>query len=175
MKFLKFSWQWISGIVGNDPKMRPLIFAVIILFLGTAAYCSKAHSAELHLEVGVSAIHGTGPYLGLSYRFGGSKTLYAETDFQFWGKTTKYENATIPNNWCPSALMDVQKGRFSMGLGVAYLQLTDRLDGSHLNIALKTEWQLTDRFGVVVRHISNAGTVAPNVGRNSIALDWRLQ
>ncbi len=175
MNFLKSAWEWISGVVGNNPKVRPLIFAVIILFVCTASYCSLAHADELHLEVGVSAIHGTGPYLGLSYRFGGSKTLYTEGDFQFWGKTTQYEGSGIPNNWCPSVLMDVQKGRFSMGLGVAYLQLTDRLDGSHLNIAIKSGWEFTDRYSIVLRHISNAGTVAPNVGRNAIALDIRLQ
>lgn len=175
MKYLLLAWIWVSGLVGNNFKVRPLIFAVMILFICTATYCGIARSADLHLEAGASVLHGYGPYLGLSYRFGESKSLHMETDFQFWGKTSQYEGHNIPNNWCPAALIDVQKGRFSMGMGVAYLQLTDPLDGSHLNIALKLGWDINSRYGVVVRHISNAGTVAPNVGRNVLALDIRLQ
>lgn len=175
MNFLKSAWTWVSGLVGNNKQARPFIFAAIILFVILAVSCNVSRADELHLETGVSVIHGTGPYLGLYYKFGSSKTLSTETGFEFWGKTTPYEGRTIPNNWNPNALIDVQKGRFYMGMGIAYLQLTDPLDGSHLNIALKLGFQATDRIGITMRHISNAGTVAPNVGRNSIALDWRLQ
>lgn len=168
-------WSWISGIVGNNSKSRPLIFAAILLFVILAFSCSLARSAELHLETGITAIHGTGPFLSVYMKFNSSPALGGETGFQFWGKTSKYDGHEIASNWSPSALIDVQKGPIYMGFGVTYLQLTDRLDGSHLNIALKLGGQITDRLGITLRHLSNAGTVAPNVGRNSIALDWRLQ
>lgn len=174
MNFLKSAWAWLSGLVGNSPSVRPLIFAAIILFICLATYCHESKADELHLEIGASVIHGTGPYLGLVYKFGSNKTMGLESGFQFWGKTTHYEGASIPNNWAPNVLIDVAKGPVSMGLGVTYLQLTDRLDGSHANLSIKLDYSFSERFGVVIRHVSNAGTVAPNVGRNALALDILL-
>lgn len=177
MTFLKSLWSWVSGLVGNNPKVRWLILLFVLLLLAGIRY---ARADEIHLETGVSALHGYGPYLSLVYRFNpplAPSGISFETGLQMWGQTTPYEGQNVPNNWAPFTGMNAAVGPVAIGLGLAYLQRTDVLDGTHTNLALKLAWE--PRWGlfsgIVIRHISNAGTSDHNIGRNAIAIDWRLR
>ena len=168
---MKKIWIWISNLVGNNLSTRYLIFLFIALFIVTAR-CS--HADELHLEFGATVLHGNGPYLGFYYRWERPHDIDIETGLDLFGYT-KYENYSLGNNWAPYALVDVRASRFNIGIGIARLQLVDGLDGSHVNITLKTGYQFADRWGADIRHWSNAGTTARNVGRNAVLLDWKLR
>jgi len=166
-----FKNSWIGRLFGNDKKVIPIIVAFVLLFVIFGVRCS--HAGELHLETGAQLVTGRGPYIGLYYTW--ADPSLAHVGFQvgtyMFGRTDKTEN-----NWSPFGQIIVGRGPFSAGLGFAYLQNTDALDGSHLNYTLslraRTPW---DRGAISIRHVSNAGTTASNVGRNTLAIDWRLQ
>lgn len=169
---------WISNLVGNNPAYRWLIILFALVFIIFARCClHPAKAGELHLEVGVSVIHGYGPYIGVYYQASDKpKLIDFEAGLQMWGRTSPYEGQEVPNNWAPSVMMDVNSPKnFHVGLGFVYLQHSDWLDGSRLNISLKMGYDWNDRWGIDIRHISNAGTTPRNVGRNAILLDWRLR
>lgn len=165
---------WIGRLFGNSPKAKIAIVGFIVLLC--ALGYSKCHAGELHLEIGASAIHGVGPTAGLYYTFGKDRHVSFETGAQLWG-STRFRDEPIQNNWNPSVLVEARKGPVSAGLGFAYLSHPDAIDGTSLNFSLKLRIQLPwDRWGIVVRHISNAGCCkGSNQGRNLIALDWQLQ
>lgn len=171
MAALKKFFSWVGGLVGNPGAAKLLIALFIILFIGVAR-CARGD--ELHLEFGSTILHGYGPYLGFYYRWERPHNVDLESGLQLWGRT-RYEQYDIPNNWSPYAMVSVRADRFRIGIGVAYLQLADSLDGSHTNIALKMGFQASDRWAVDIRHLSNAGTTPRNVGRNAVLADWRLR
>lgn len=168
---MKYLWEWISGLFGNSKKVIPLIVTFIVLFVLLAIRCS--HAGELHLETGAQLVTGKGPYVGFYYTWSDPSLEHAgfQVGTYMLGKT-RYTD----NNWSPFGAITVGRGAFTAGLGFAYLQNIDALDGSHLNYTLllrsKTPW---NRASISIRHISNAGTTASNVGRNMLAVDWRLQ
>jgi lipid A 3-O-deacylase PagL len=163
--------SWIGRLFGNASTVIPVIIAFIVLFVVLGVRCS--HAGELHLETGAQLVTGRGPYVGLYYAWSDPvlERVGFEVGTQMFGSTNK-----TANNWSPFAALTVGRGPVGAGIGFAYLQNIDALDGSHLNYTLflrsKTPWQ---RVGVSVRHISNAGTTESNVGRNMLAIDWRLQ
>ena len=163
--------SWIGRLFGNSKAVIPIIVTFIVLFVVFGIRCS--HAGELHLETGAQLVTGRGPYVGLYYTW--ADPALEHVGFQvgtyMLGRTDK-----TANNWSPFGAITVGRGPFTAGLGFAYLQDIDALDGSHLNYTLflraKTPW---DRASVSIRHISNAGTTDSNVGRNMLAVDWRLQ
>lgn len=171
--YLRTAWSWVSNLFGNSKKARIAIAGFIVLVIGLAARC---HAGELHLELGASMIHGVGPTAGLYYKFGEDRHISFETGAQLWG-STKFDDTPIQNNWNPSVLMEARKGPVSAGIGFGYLVREDAIDGTNLNFSLKFRVQLPwDRWGIVVRHLSNAGCCrGSNQGRNLIALDWQIQ
>jgi len=173
----KAIWAWVSGLVGNNPKVRWLILLFVILLLAGIRY---ARADEIHLETGVSALHGYGPYLGLVYKFDPPRApsgISVEMGLQMWGQTTAYGGQDIPNNWSPFVGLHAAVGPAAIGIGYAHLQRTDFLDGTRSNLSLMLSWEPRMGFfnGIVIRHISNAGTSDHNIGRNAIAIDWRLR
>lgn len=164
------AWDWISGLVGNKTKAGIFLFIVAVVVISKCSY-----AGELHLEGGATAIHGYGPYLGFYYSFADpAKNISFETGIQMYGQV-KYEGDIIGNNWAPSVMMDINHGPLSLGVGFVYLQNEDILDGSHLNITLKARYAPSRNWAIAIRHISNAGTISHNTGRNVLLLDWRLR
>jgi len=106
----------------------------------------------------------SGPIDGLEANWQGSLTLV--------GSST-YGEAEQPNNFALQGLLVDGIGKLDVGLGVAYLQNTDRYNGSSLNFALQLAYRLGD-FKITVRHWSNAGTRAPNLGRDFVLLSYRF-
>lgn len=63
------------------------------------------------------------------------------------------------------------------GLGGAYKNDTDRIDGSHLNFAEQFGWRaprMTNgrRIEFAIRHVSNAGLRKPNKGQDFLTIAY---
>ena len=166
MKFL----LWLRGIVGNSPMVTALI--VLFILILCVVLWRPLHAAELDLRLGSSFKGGgSGPVLGLDAHFPqGGFDVVAGTDL--WGATS-----TVPNNWDWHAGIHACRWSICAALGAAYLQRIDQVDGSHTNFYLSLSylfgWRRVQSLDII--HLSNAGTIAPNVGRNAALVSIRLQ
>lgn len=166
--------QAIRNLVGNNREASIGIAVFILIVLIVSCHPIKAHAEEAHVDffTGMSFAQGSkGAVLGLdiSHPINDSTEIYAGTDL--WGKT-----AVVDNNWDWHIGFDSCRRRLCAGLGASYLQREDHLDGSHTNFYLRLFWKIGNRLHAAeVKHISNAGTVMPNYGRQAIGPVWRLQ
>ena len=162
--------EWLRGITGNP--IKALILVILFFVVLCLALCRPVHAAEVDLRLGAS-YHGgdTGPVVGLNALFPqGQFSLY--TGVLLWGKA-----GPVPNNWSWEAGLRGCRWAICASLGGAYLQNIDRLNGSHTNFNLELSW-LLDRprlRSIDITHLSNAGTVDPNPGRNAALVSFRLQ
>ena len=97
---------------------------------------------------------------------------YTGTDL--WGSTT-YDFHVVPNNWDWHAGLEGCKWRLCAGIGPAFVQRVDAINGAHTNYYLGLRFVLSDRWTVILGHISDAGTSSPNVGRQMLSIAYRLQ
>lgn len=161
-------------LVGNGKAATILILVFILILCALLWRCAPARADEhVYLRAGTSfGPSGPGPVLGLDIRFpqGHALELYAGT--LLWGQTR-----VGASNWDWHAGLRTCRGQLCANLGAAYLQCTDRLNGSHTNFNLGVAWQFDwgRLSGLSFAHLSNAGTVAPNLGRNAALVDFRLQ
>lgn len=162
---------WIRGLVGNSKKAAILIGVFILILCGLSWRCSKA--AEIDLRAGSSFGPGrSGPVLGLNLYFpvGNRVDLYAGTIM--WGTT-----AVVASNWSWEAGFRTCRWRVCASLGASYLQREDSIDASHTNYNLELiyliGWHRVQSIDLT--HLSNAGTLSPNTGRNAALLSIRLQ
>ena len=173
MKTLVAIWTWISNLWGNGPKEKVLIAIFIVIVLALATRCASA--GELHLELGSEYLHGPSAYLGLYYR-AGYPDIEFEVGTQQFGSYDHGEYARA-SNWSWMGGVRVARGPVFAGVAATYLQRTDTLNGSHaeynLSLGYQGRWRWLD--GVVLRHLSDAGTTPSNTGRNVAALDWKLR
>ena len=158
-------------IVGNNKPATVLILVFILILCALSWRCSQA--AEIVVRGGASFGGGeTAPVLGLDLRIpqGNAVDLYAGT--MLWG-----DNQVTGTNWDWHAGFRTCRGPFCASLGAAYVQVVDHLNGSHTNFALGLSYALGHgRFqSIDLFHLSNAGTVMPNIGRNAVVTDFRLQ
>lgn len=152
--------------------------ALLLLFLGLATKCRGAEApppAYTQLGIGSAFIRGASPVLSLnvvypqrvgdaSYELG--VTLLGESTFR---------DVLQRNNFAVHATLVDGFGRFDVGLGLAYLQNTDEYNGSHLNFHLLVEYRVkTIPVTLRMQHFSNAGTVAPNRGRDMLLALYRF-
>ena len=61
----------------------------------------------------------------------------------------------------------------NLGLGLAYLDKTTRVNGSNLNYMLSIGYDW-DKWYLVIRHISNAGTSKPNSGQDMLNIGYNF-
>lgn len=170
-KILSYVWK----LVGNGKAATIGIFlfiALLIFFL-----YRPAHGAEVDLTVGSSfGSEGYGPVLGFDVRQPLSPNkglnLYAGTDL--WGNTT-HAGQTVPNNWDWHGGIESCRWRFCARIGAVYVQRIDAINGAHTNFNLGLLFHATDRWNILLSHISDAGTSDPNVGRQVIAAYYKLQ
>lgn len=177
---------------GNSPKMLIYIFVFVTLFL--AAALTKCHGAELGFEGGRAVIRGETPAAALTLTFP-HPWYHPETqhfpDYPTDWRTNPgpgdadlelgmllvgaydINGVTQHNQLIAEAMVVDGFGHFDIGIGPAYLQNEDAINGSHLNFSLKLGYRW-HRVGVVWRHISNAGTKTPNQGRDMVLLTYRF-
>lgn len=62
---------------------------------------------------------------------------------------------------------------WEMGLGAAYFQNTNRALGKNLTFSLSIGYRFADHWTVRIRHYSNAGSGAPNLGQDMLTVGYR--
>jgi hypothetical protein len=163
---------FVRGIVGNNPKTTLAILFFIGLLVWALWRAVPVHAGELDLQLGSSfAGGGSGPVLGLDYRY----QLPQRTDI--FAGTTLWGASTVPNNWDWHAGVRGCRWELCLSLGAAHMQRTDRIIGSQtdylLQIAYLLPWARVP--SVDVTHRSDAGTTPINRGLQAALLSIRLQ
>lgn len=167
--------SYIRQLVGNGKAATIGIFIFIILLC--IFFFRPAHSAEVDILGGSSfGTQGYGPTLGLGYRqaITPNKGLYFIAGTDLWGSTT-YKGQTVPNNWDWHAGLQGCRWNICANIGPAFVQRVDAINGAHTNFHLGISYQISQRWSVVLGHISDAGTSNPNVGRQNLSISYRLQ
>lgn len=166
-------WSYLRQLVGNG-KAATIGIGLFILILCVMFY-HKALSAEIDIAAGTSfGTAGAGPVLGLNF----TKEIQAGLNFtagtDLWG-STQYNATTVPNNWDWHAGLEGCKWFVCAGIGPAFVQRVDAINGAHTDYYLGIKFKLSERLWLVAGHISDAGTTSPNIGRQAIMLSYRLQ
>jgi Lipid A 3-O-deacylase (PagL) len=167
------------------------IFTELLLF--DSGVCdaaeNSAESAEesaeeslepvLQTEIGATMVRGSAVAAGASVRWpeAGPRTsdwecgLFLISEYQY---TRQQVEATQPTQAIANCLLvgHVVRRWVDFGVGPAYLQNTDFINGSHFNFALLARLRPTERLTVSWRHWSNAGSVKPNLGRDVLLVGW---
>jgi hypothetical protein len=171
--------SYLGQLVGNKGTWAKVGIGAFVAVL-CVMFARCAHADEFHTYVRAGTSFGTegyGPVLGLQFTW--EKPTYdffAGTDL--WG-ATRYDNATVANNWDWHAGIESCKWAVCAGIGMDYVQDIDAINGAHTNFFLQLRWKPdTEHFrfsGVDVAHISDAGTSPVNIGRQAVLASFRLQ
>jgi hypothetical protein len=168
---------YLRQLVGNG-KAATIGIGIFILIL-SLTFCHKAHAGEIDLRLGSSfGNQGTGPVIGLQVKepLAGFDQVSLFAGTLLWG-STRFENATVPNNWDWHAGIEGCHGKFCAAIGAAYVQRIDAINGAHTNFMLQLSYRFNwGRFSSLdIAHISDAGTSSVNIGRQAVLTSWRLQ
>jgi len=164
MKFI----NWFLGLLGNNPKAKVLIFAFIAILVLLAYRCS----AQVGVNLAAGASFGCleqAPVLALDLRAPFAEGFGWNVGTTLWGAASG-----VRNNWDWHARAEFSRWNFGAGIGMAYLQNIDAVNGSHAEFSLELFWRPW-RVGADAIHLSNAGTTQVNCGRNAGMLDVKLR
>ena len=64
------------------------------------------------------------------------------------------------------------KGKFELGLGLAYFDNTNRALGQRTTYPVVIGWNFNKDLSIRLRHFSNAGGATPNLGQDAITIGW---
>jgi len=153
-------------------KLTTALVAVLLaLFLFGASKCAKAEPV-ITAEAGLAVMRASTPALRLSVEW--PKAAH-NADFQCGlSLIGPYEfKGANANQAVADCLVVVQPfAALDVGVGPAYLQNVDQINGSHFNFALMARYRFGDRWALAWRHWSNAGTKPPNYGRDLLVLGY---
>jgi hypothetical protein len=156
----------------NSIGVTLILVVFIAAFLVGASECSAAEPV-LQLEGGATVIRGPATGLGLTVKWpqaGPRSADFACSLFligQYEVKGVEQANQAIAHCQLVTHIK-----RLDFGIGPAFLQNTDAINGSHFNFALMLGYRVTDRLSIQWRHWSNAGTKSPNSGRDAVMVGW---
>jgi hypothetical protein len=159
----------------NPRAVVILIGIFLIAFLASLATKCRAETATF--EVGRAIIHGETPAIGLNITFGEQYGVGHDLqDFNYQcGLLLIGANGPNSNQIAAQCLVVDGFGRFDLGLGLAALQNSDQWNSGRVNFALMARYRFTERMSLTYRHISNAGTHLPNIGRDMIFAAWTFK
>jgi hypothetical protein len=168
-------WGWISRLSQNNPKLKPVIFGFIAVFIGSIALSQCAHGADLSFEGGSTVVRGPAPVFGMTVEL---PDLFAKTagiafTAHLIGDST-FEGQHQPNQIAAGAVVFNRIGRFDIGMGVAKLQNDDAYNSGTLNFELEVRIRVTQHLWFTQRHFSNAGSHSPNEGRDLTLISYRF-
>lgn len=145
-----------------------------LILLGAATQCRGAEPVA-QFELGHTVIRGpaTAARLSVQWPDAGPKDAGFECGLTLIGEY-EYKGSQPNQAIADCALVDGLRG-FDFGIGPAYLQNIDTVNGSHFNFHLLARWTSPNgRHMVTWHHWSNAGTVKPNAGRDIVAYGYRF-
>lgn len=140
-----------------------------------AAFSGRSYAADLALEAGGAILHGETRSIALAVSFGEQRAVgHDRLDFKYeCGAFVNGETDRSARNAGAQCLVINSHRYLDIGFGLAYLQKVDAFNGSHLNFALLARLKLSERWAITLdNHISNGGTVSPNIGRDMFRLRW---
>ena len=172
-QYWKASIEWVRRITSNPGKAQLGILVFILLLLGGFATQCRAEPV-MQFEGGSTIVRGYTPAIGLTIIWPEAGPL--DADFQCGIQlvgTSEYRSDN-PNQAAVQCLVVDGYKKLDLGIGVVALQNTDDYNGSHANFSLMAGYRFTDKFGVIYRHWSNAGSVDPNLGRDMLLVTYRF-
>jgi Lipid A 3-O-deacylase (PagL) len=160
-------------------------------------YVIMAESTTLEPSIVVDGHFALGA--GMTYQYDGSKGTnlvfatwstrddhYELAAFRFLSPQTRLGCDLAEPNWVLEAskrwqlhwsMIDRSGIELFIGLGAAYKNKTDSLDGSNWNFAEQLGWRFPKlanghRLEFAIRHVSNAGLAKPNRGEDFLTLGY---
>lgn len=158
-------------------KTKWVIYIFVALFIA-ALVVRNSHSATdagaslkspgVTVSVGSTVLRGVAPAIDLTWHWKASQSqdAYWETSLTMYGTST-FRGKDQPNNFFPSVRYVDGFGKMDIGLGLCYLQNTDIYNGSNMNFSLLLGYHF-NKWRVKYQHTSNAGSIAPNLGRDFV-------
>jgi len=160
----------------NPFQLNKTTMALVAVFLGLflfgASKCAKAEP-RLTFEAGAAVVRASTPAARLSVEWpeAGPKSADFQCGLALVGPYD-FKGANANQAVFDCLLVTKPLPGFSVGLGPAYLQNVDQINGSHFNFALMARYRFGDRWSLAWRHWSNAGTKPPNYGRDLLVLGY---
>ncbi len=155
------------ALFNNTKKAQIVIGCFIILFLGFLSCEAKAGTT---FEVGATVLSNEfsgGEVLILSERFGRKWNMGIGL---IGDQKDKYDRF-IRNNLLAFGQRTVYWRDFNLGFGLSYIGHETTVNGSKVNFMLSAGYDW-NRFHVVFRHMSNAGSTPPNAGQDMILIGY---
>lgn len=155
----------------DNPPVTTVLILLVLGFLAWAVSTVARSEPRLDAEIGATTVRGPASALVLNLVW--PEAGPGDADFQCGlGLISRYHLRQIqqPNQAVAYCALVDGIGRFDVGIGPAYLQNTDLINGSHFNFTLLMRYRFAKKWALTVRHFSNAGTVKPNLGRDVLLL-----
>lgn len=160
--------DWLKGLFPHNKPVRWILTAFAVILLVSFATQCHGDEVKIRFEAGSTVARNESPALVVNVikpHF--VKDANGECFALLIGAYK--ESRGVMGFGC--AIVD-GFGPVDVGLGVVYLNHSDRLNGSQLNFMPQIGWRITDRFGITYRHISNSGTTPHNVGRDMVLFTY---
>ena len=168
-----------------EKLIKPAALVGLFLLVMVVGFCKEARS-EVTIEGGAGLLSGQfsgGGTIMVTERWGGPyKSRYAIGMGYIYkqhvlDRSRDYYNLdenlfVLAQRRVSFDLRGCQHDCISLGLGVAYFNSTNRALGSNFTAALSVEFRPTDRWSLNLRHFSNAGSAAPNMGQDMITIGY---
>lgn len=143
------------------------------------AFCHEARS-EVTIEAGPTFLSGDyadGGALIISERFLGRYEVHAGYIYKQQVDTCGRPDCKfdIEENIFFGAQRVAGWNRFKVGIGMDYFQNRNRALGKNLTFSLLLGYEIGDNYVLRIRHMSNAGSGAPNLGQDMLTIGWRFK
>lgn len=162
---------WAKGLFPHAKPVRYVLVGFALLLL--LAFGTKCHAAEVGFEAGSQVLRHPAPALVVTLtqpRIAGD--VDGECGVLLVGGDQVNGTRGVMGLQC--MLVD-GFGPVELGIGAAYFNHTDDLNGSLMNFSLKLAWRINDRWGLTYRHFSNSGTTDINTGRDLALVTYRFK
>lgn len=164
--------------LGNAPAAQLIIFAVIIALL--LGFCTYAKASEVDILGGSTVIRGPTGVLAMDVIFPKVIGDYGnlELGLNLIGESNWhcFDGAECNNNQAVVHAEVVAPIPYlgEVGIGVAHLQHSDNYNSGSIDFSLSLEHRIYKNVYIRYQHFSNAGTNAPNAGRDMVLIGWRF-
>ena len=174
-EIFKATVAFAARLSQNNPKLKPLIFLFVAVFVGSLFFVSRCAAADLSFEGGTTVVRGEAPVFGMVVELPGLFAKSAGVAFtaHLIGDST-FEGQHQNNQIAAGAIVFNRIGRFDIGLGLAKLQNDDAYNSGNINFELEVRWRVNDHLWLTQRHFSNAGSHFPNEGRDLTLVTYRF-
>ena len=159
-----------------EEKIKPWMIIVVFLVLLIMGLTKEAR-ADTSLSIGpvfASGKFAQGGAVALTESFGKYEASLGYISEQTIVPRSGRVYETRPNAFLQLVRNVQVSNKFTLGIGVAGFNGTNRALGSHANFALHVRYRFSPRVSCEVRHWSNAGSATPNMGQDAITCSYYL-